>query len=76
MTASQTGRAQADASGRITVDNQPLKLDARYAGKTAIVIIGGTVPRPARQRKTAVKARRHLGPIARLHVKDEGTKIA
>ena len=68
-------RRRVHASGRIMVNNQPIKLGPRHAGKLVTVIIEDTCYRILHgEEELAIKPRRDTTPITRLYVRGKGTQ--
>jgi hypothetical protein len=64
------------ASGRIMVTGQRIKLGPRHAGKLVTVVIEDTYLRVLHNgEELAVRPRRSLTPITRLHVTGAGVRI-
>jgi hypothetical protein len=68
-------RRRVHASGRIMVNNQPIKLGPRHAGKLVTVIIEDTCYRILHgEEELAIKPRRDTTPVTRLYVRGKGTQ--
>jgi transposase InsO family protein len=68
-------RRRVHASGRIMVNNQPIKLGPRHAGKLVTVIIEDTCYRILHgEEELAIKPRRDTTPITRLYVRGKNTQ--
>jgi hypothetical protein len=68
-------RRRVHASGRIMINNQPIKLGPRHAGKLVTVIIEDTCYRILHgEEELAVKPRRDTSPITRLYVRGKNTQ--